>query len=120
MRIEQAPIFPLAPGSFYHDVRGGVVYYALAPAQTEADLQGDAWTSAADVIVAYSNVTGHVWEGVTFQYGSWAQVGAHSSDGAGAHSCDGAGGAPAEERWCKGTVSLSHFRGAAQHARRIR
>ena len=35
---EAAPQFPLGPGVFYHDAEGGLLYYALGPGQTAADL----------------------------------------------------------------------------------
>ncbi len=41
--------FPLAPGTFYHDVAKGVVTYELGPGQSLADLQGNAWVSGTEV-----------------------------------------------------------------------
>lgn len=79
VNVEAAPLFPLAPGVFYHDVRAGQLYYALAPGQTPADLASSAFTSGQEVLVEYANVTSHVWTGITFAYSTWFQPG--SPDG---------------------------------------
>ena len=76
---EAVPAFPLAPGTFYHDAENNALYYTLADGENEASLQADAWVSAQDVLVSYTNVTGHTWEGIEFSYGTWGQ--AHSADG---------------------------------------
>lgn len=74
--VEAAPLFPLPPGSFFHDADGGLLYYALAAGQTLADLNADAWVAPQEVLVRYDNVSGHVWEGVAFQFGTWNQASA--------------------------------------------
>lgn len=68
--IEAAPAFPLAPGVFWHDRDEGKLYYCLARGQTAADLEADAWTAPQEVLMTFTNVTGHVWENL--QVGEWA------------------------------------------------
>ena len=72
--VEAAPAFPLAPGTFYHDAAGATLYYALAANQSAGDLQADAWVAAAEVLLQATNASGHVYQGLTFEYGSWRQV----------------------------------------------
>lgn len=72
--IEAVPDLPLQPGTFYHDVAGGVVLYALAADQTPADLESDAWVSALETLVTYTNSSNHVWQDVTFTHAAWNQV----------------------------------------------
>ena len=72
--VEAAPAFPLAPGVFYHDAAASTLYYALAPNQTAADLAGDAWVAAAEVLLDATNASGHVYQGLAFEYGAWRQV----------------------------------------------
>ena len=68
-----AGAFPLTPGTFYHDVVGESIFYALAHGQTAADLENDAWITSSEVLISYTNVSGHEWNGVTFSYGTWLQ-----------------------------------------------
>lgn len=77
--IEAAPIFPLSQGVFYHDREGNTLYYALGPSQTPQDLESSAWVAAQDVLVDQVNVSGHVYDSLTFEYGSWGQV--NTADG---------------------------------------
>ena len=79
VNAEAAPVFPLPGGSFYHDLEGGLLYYALAPGQAPADLEADAWVAAAEVLSTLEGASGHVFEGVAFMYGSWGQ--ANTMDG---------------------------------------
>ena len=72
--IEAAPAFPLAPGVFFHDLAASTLYYALAPGQAPGDLAADAWVAAAEVLVDATNTSGHVYEGLTFEYAGWRQV----------------------------------------------
>lgn len=95
--IEAAPIFPLQPGVFFHDAGQRTLYYALAPNQTAADLEADAFVAAQDVLLEAVNVSGHAYENVEFVYGSWGQ--ANSADGyvdeqAAVYACT-PGGSPA-------------------------
>ena len=76
---EAAPLFPLSPGTFYHDKDVGVLYYALGENQTAADLAADAWVSAQEVLLSVDGVSGHTYESLSFVYGSWGQV--NSGDG---------------------------------------
>ena len=76
---EAAPVFPLPAGSFFHDLEGGLLYYALAANQTALDLESDAWVAAQEVLMGLEGVSGHVFEGVGFSYGAWGQ--ANSGDG---------------------------------------
>jgi hypothetical protein len=77
--IEAAPIFPLPQGVFYHDLQAHLLYYALGPSQTPQDLESSAWVAAQDVLVEQVNVSGHVYDSLNFEYGSWGQV--NSADG---------------------------------------
>jgi hypothetical protein len=72
--IEAAPVFPLAPGTFFHDVSGGALYYALASGQSAADLATSAFIAAQEVLLDAVNVSGHVYQGLQFVFGSWSQV----------------------------------------------
>lgn len=76
---EAAPVFPLAPGTFFHDAAAATLYYALAAGQSAADLEADAWVAVQEVLVSADGVRGHAWEGIGFVYGAWAQ--ANSGDG---------------------------------------
>ena len=72
--VEAAPAFPLAPGVFYHDLAGSILYYALAPGQAPSDLAASAWVAAAEVLVDSTNASGHVYQGLVFEYAGWRQV----------------------------------------------
>lgn len=64
---------PLLPGTFWHDVDGARIFYALAPGQSAADLERDAWAPAADVLLQLTNTSGHVFSGLTFSHAGWWQ-----------------------------------------------
>jgi hypothetical protein len=70
----EAALAPLAPGTFWHDVEGARIFYALADGQTAADLEASAWVPAADVLLQLTNTSGHTFSGLTFEYGGWWQV----------------------------------------------
>lgn len=70
---------PLAPGEFFHDPSARRVYYALAPGQTPADLEATATTTFKELLLSVVNATGHAFEGVAFEFATWAQV--NSPDG---------------------------------------
>ena len=57
---EAAPVFPLAPGTFFHDAAAATLYYALAAGQSAADLEADAWVAVQEVLVSADGVRGHV------------------------------------------------------------
>ena len=71
--VEAAPLFPLAPGAFYHDRAHSTLFYALGVNQTAADLEASAWVAGTEVLVGTTNVSGHVYEGLVFEYAGWAQ-----------------------------------------------
>ena len=73
VEIEAAPVFPLLPGGFYHDMDGGRLFYALRPDQTAEDLVTNAWIAAQDVLVDVTNPSGHVFSGLTFSFSGWWQ-----------------------------------------------
>ena len=65
---------PLPPGTFFHDRDGDLLYYALSAGQAPADLEASAWVPAEEVLLEAENLTGHVFEGVAFEYSAWSQV----------------------------------------------
>ena len=75
------PVVPssLPSGTFYHDAAGQAIYYSLAPGQTLADLEADAWVPVLDVLVSYNGTANHSWAGVAFEYATWSQP--NSPDG---------------------------------------
>ena len=70
----EAVMSALAPGVFWHDLANALVYYALAPGQTLADLEQDAWAPSADVILQLNGTSGHTFSGLTFSHSGWSQV----------------------------------------------
>ena len=70
---------PLAPGEFFHDVAARRVFYALAAGQAPADLEASATTSLAQELLTLANASGHAFEGVAFEFATWAQP--NSPDG---------------------------------------
>lgn len=70
----EAALAPLAPGTFWHDVDGARIFYALADGQTAADLENSAWVPVADVLLQLTNTSGHTFSGLTFNYGGWWQA----------------------------------------------
>jgi hypothetical protein len=70
----EAAMGALSPGVFWHDVENARVYYALAPGQTLADIEADAWVPAADVILQLNETSGHTFSGLTFKHAGWSQV----------------------------------------------
>ena len=73
--VEAVPLFPLQPGTFYHDRERARLFYApRSPAELE-----NAWVAPAEVLVTYSGVTGHVWQDLTFELATWEQP--NTSDG---------------------------------------
>jgi hypothetical protein len=79
-RIEAAPpMGPLAPGEMYHDAAAGMLYYQLAPGQTEAQLNAGAWIASKEVLVEHKGTAGHSWQSVQFSHSTWMQP--NSPDG---------------------------------------
>ena len=73
-RIEAAyPMGPLAPGEMYHDAAAGMLFYQLAPGQTEAQLNAGAWIASKEVLVELVGTTGHNWQSVQFSHSTWMQ-----------------------------------------------
>jgi len=71
--VEAVPGLPLEPGTFFHDVTGGVLYYALAPGQSPAVLNASAFVPTTDTLMSATNTSGHEWQGITFEMASWWQ-----------------------------------------------
>lgn len=72
--VTAVPAFPLQPGTFYHNVSGGMLLYALAAGQSPSDLESSAWIGVSDVLIALNGTSGHSWQGLDFQYSAWQQV----------------------------------------------
>ena len=72
---EAVPAFPLPANTFYHDVARGLIYFA----PTSPAALADVWVSASEALVTHANVSGVVWQGITFQYSTWWQ--ANSGEG---------------------------------------
>jgi hypothetical protein len=70
---EAVPAQALAPGTFYHDITAGQIYYSLAPGQSASDLETSAFVAGLEVLVSKVNVTGFNWQGITFAYATWGQ-----------------------------------------------
>ena len=77
--VEAVPTFPLLPGTFYHDLAAGLLYYSIASGQTPADLTADAVVSGSEVLLDYTNTVLHTWQGVRFSHSTWRQP--NSDDG---------------------------------------
>ena len=67
------PDVPLPPGTFFHDVAGGRLFYALAAGQTLADLEASAVTSFARALLTARGLARHTFQGLAFAHATWPQ-----------------------------------------------
>jgi hypothetical protein len=73
VRIEAVPTKTPSPGSFYHDVPTGELFYTLQSDETVSDLEARSFTTAMESLLVISNTSQHSWINVSFQTSTWFQ-----------------------------------------------